>query len=389
MTIDELVIDKPIVIAVEAKPKPIFTLTDEQAKVVDTLVDWASDKKQTTTEKSVGGFAGVGKTITIKAIIDKLDLTDLSIAVASFTGKAVSVLKQKGISRAQTLHSLLYNFDPVTKEFRLVPELTCDVIFVDEASMVNRALYNDLLRFKKKLIWVGDMGQLEPIGDNPNLMARPDLVLTKIHRQAALSPIIQFSRILREGQTYGYGCIPPICPEGEKPQLEIVGYNYYPNYIYSCDQIICAFNKTRHGINRLLREHKGFTNQLEVGDRVICLKNNNKVGVYNGLVCTVARIVDDFGKTYICDLIDEVGTKYTDICMYKAQFGENKIDDMGVSSKSSITYWDYGYCITCHKAQGSEWAEVVVIEEQSTLWDMRRWSYTAATRASKRLVYCR
>lgn len=51
------------------------------------------------------------------------------------------------------------------------------------------------------------------------------------------------------------------------------------------------------------------------------------------------------------------------------------------------THWDYAYAITCHKAQGSEWPKVLVVEERCPLWEMPRWRYTAVTRASEELIY--
>jgi ATP-dependent exoDNAse (exonuclease V) alpha subunit len=69
----------------------------------------------------------------------------------------------------------------------------------------------------------------------------------------------------------------------------------------------------------------------------------------------------------------------------KEQFGHDLIKDF---RSKDLLLFDYAYCITAHKAQGSEWDSVVVLEQISNRWDAKRWRYTAATRAKERLVYC-
>lgn len=292
------------------------------------------------------------------------------------------MLKSKGLYNAQTLHSLLYKYDKEKKEFKPVESIFCDAVIVDEASMVNDEIYNDLMVHGVKVLFVGDNGQLEPIGDNPRLMANPDLSLTKIHRQAEQSTIIQFSKIIRDGKPFKHGKLPK---DAESPELVICGYADAEEYMYSVDQVICGFNSTRHDINKRIRTKKGYTNPLEVGERVICLQNDREAGVYNGLVCTVTSICDESMTSFICNLVDEVGNIYERVVMSKEQFGKNKLNMFGRTAKT--TYWDYGYCVTCHKSQGSEWDSVLVIEEVMPNWEYSRWAYTAVTRASKKLVY--
>jgi len=179
-----------------------ITLTDEQELALAAIVAWQSDTFGKN-EFRLGGYAGTGKTTILKTLLDRL-ATKIPIAVAAFTGKAVHVLQKKGLRQAQTLHSLMYNVETLkggacnfTLKTRLDPEP--NLIIVDEASMISTELYDDLCSFNIKLLFVGDPGQLEPVGDNPNLMKDCDFTLSKIHRQAEDSPIIVFATRIRLG----------------------------------------------------------------------------------------------------------------------------------------------------------------------------------------------
>lgn len=359
---------------------PDIQLTSEQTAARDAAVTFYTDDSASNT-LSIGGYAGTGKTVLIKAILDSLNKIESRplVGISAFTGKAVSVLRRKGINSATTLHSMLYTYDHNIKTFILKSTIPYDLIIIDEASMVNSDLNDDLLSFGKPVIYVGDMGQLEPIGKNPNVMANPDITLTEIHRQAKSSPIIRFSQILREGKPFKYGKL------GE---VEIIQESNIDKYIYDVEQIICGFNLTRHEINAKMREYLGYTDILNVGDKLICLQNNRTKGVYNGTIGKV-KAINDLGTFVIdVDIEDDTGTLYERIKIDRTQLGTNKKEDLK-RLKSDITQWDYGYAITCHKAQGSEWESVLVLEQIAETWNYNRWAYTAATRASTKLVYCR
>ena len=335
----------------------------------------------------LGGYAGTGKTTVIKEISKRLrDLPDeerKTPNICAYTGKAVSVLIRKGLVHSRTLHSLMYK--PIREDDKIigwerVADILGDMTIVDEASMINTELYRDLCSFKKKILFVGDIGQLEPVGDNPYIMATPDLTLTEIHRQAALSPIVQFSVILRNGAGFSYGSI------GDA--LHIVPKSTHSNYMYDVDQVICGLNATRHAFNSMIRTKKGFSATIEEGDRLICLKNDKNRGIYNGLMANVTRVHDTNSiKKIVCTLRTEDGTELPALPIYRAGLGAN-IPSWDMKT-TDLTFWDYGYAITAHKAQGSEWDTVMVYEESVGSWDYRRWTYTAATRAAKKLIYCR
>jgi len=362
-----------------------LSFTDDQQHALDFILDWYSVKDHPKNHMSLGGYAGTGKSTVLKEISARLKALDAStkVGVAAFTGKAVSVLRNFGVREAQTLHSLLYTpvFDDNGRviDFVPVPDIDKDLVIVDEASMVNGSLYNDLNKYKTRVLFVGDPGQLEPIGNDPALMANPDIVLQQIHRQAKGSSIIAFSQVIREGKDFKHGKL---------PGLIVAPLRSSNDYIYGCDQVICGFNKTRHAINAAIRKFKNFDELLNVGDRVICLQNKPNLGLYNGLIATVTAVREDIFSSHnlVVDVKDELGNELKDIKMLRKQFGVNKIEDQ--RSSREVSLWDYAYAITCHKAQGSQWDKVVVIEEVVSDWNIQRWAYTAVTRAAKELVYC-
>ena len=152
-------------------------LSEEQKHVIREIMGFKKN------ELRIGGLAGTGKSTVIKHLAELLP----RFAVCAYTGKAASVLRKKGIDRAQTIHSLIYKAYTDEKNqvrFSLSPSLDCEWIIVDEASMVSEAIYRDLKWFGKPMVFVGDHGQLEPIGDKFNLMDDPDLRLETIHRNA-------------------------------------------------------------------------------------------------------------------------------------------------------------------------------------------------------------
>jgi ATP-dependent exoDNAse (exonuclease V) alpha subunit len=263
-------------------------------------------------------------------------------------------------------------------------------VIVDEASMLNSQLYNDLLSFNLPILFVGDPGQLPPVGDNPNVMARCDITLSKIHRQAELNPIIRFASDLRTGNMWGYG--QHKIADSDVIALDIRNKSSSMDVLLEVDQVITAFNKRRLEINRLLRETYNFTEPVVIGDKLICLRNNRDKGLFNGLILKVTKVHQPTPTCYVADLIDDLGQTWSDIHMLKKGFngGFDTKNDI-FPSGNEVTLFDYGYCITCHKSQGSEWDSVLVLEQwaHEKLWSMPRWQYTAATRAAKKLIYVR
>lgn len=361
-----------------------LTLTDEQQLALNKLLEFI--KEPLATEFRLGGYAGTGKTTLIKTLLKLLRELKKRAIVCAFTGKAVNVLQRKGVA-SQTMHSLMYNFEETlkgefsfTKKYRLEGEP--DVIIIDEASMISVELYNNLLSFGKKCIFVGDPGQLEPVGDNPNLMSRTDFVLTKIHRQAELSPIITLASRVRAGNAIIISR--PVEGLTIRSKRETITS---PEFL-KADQVICARNKTRQAMNSALRAYLVRpAGELIVNDKIICLRNNRNFGVFNGQIFFVKEIKRTDSTMQDVLVEDEIGKMYQ-FPVWRLPF-QKEVDPKRDVVPKRMVYCDFGYVITCHKSQGSEWDNVIVYDEYMPpqVWSMARWRYTAITRAAKQLTY--
>jgi len=377
-------------------------LSPDQAKAVEEILEWFHK----TTEKriSLAGFAGTGKTTIIAEILGRLSLKYI-VRVCAPTGKAASVLRHKGVS-ATTLHKLVYapetacsrcfkavnaikGFDrkircPDCKTTSIkirwvrVPLIEADLVIVDESSMLNQSMVEDIEALTGKILYVGDHGQLEPIGKDPRIMREPDIRLEKIHRQAAQSGIIQLAHHMRRGSS-------PNNWQGEFGDARVVGISkLIPRVLARYDIVLCGYNKTRKSVNAAIRGFLGYIGPLpQVGERLICLQNDSDLGIYNGLLVTVIAERKSYELPRY-DLVDDAGNEYFDIQMIPDQFSEEKKIEY---SPKGIGLFDFGYCLTVHKSQGSEWDSVAVIEQIARGWDPARWRYTAATRAAKKLEY--
>lgn len=370
------------------KAPPELTLSKQQEEVIQKILDWflnGRDLVSREDEFRLGGFAGTGKTTIIKYIKYHQTLRAYA-AVCAFTGKAVYVLQKKDI-RATTMHALMYNVVPIGKgqiEFQLKEYLdpNPDLIIVDESSMVSGELYRHLKSFGKPILFVGDPGQLEPVGkDNPNLMRETDYTLTQIHRQAEQSPIIQFATKVRLGEM-------PNPRYTHQEGLIIKPKKLNASEAIEFDQIICATNKTRTALNEKIRAYKEFApGGIVVGDKLMCQRNNTSYGVFNGMIFYVDKIKEDKADHWLCTVSDGVGNLKHNLPIWKLPF--RVVLDKDTYVPREVIHCDYAYAITCHKSQGSEWDKVLVFDEwmPPKIWDMNRWRYTAITRAAKELTY--
>lgn len=342
-------------------------ITEEQKKVIKDIIINIKNKQIIT----LGGLAGVGKSTIINILNKKLK----NFAVVAYTGKATNVLRQKGIKQAQTIHNAIYKPITENEETNWIKidryELGFDGFIVDEASMVGKEIHEDLASYEKPIIYIGDHGQLEPIGSKFNLMENPDYKLETIHRNAG--EIAHFANHLRMGKK-------PSSFKSEKKVI-IIDKNTITEEDYcNCDQIICAFNKTRAKINELVRENLGISNKmLDIGEKIICLKNNKNLKIFNGMQGVVKKIYKNNRINFICG--DEVFKK---ILIDYNQFGKEKNE---FDFHDDENPFDYAYAITAHKAQGDSFNRVIVIEERCDKWDHKKWSYTSASRAKKLLVW--
>lgn len=340
-------------------------LSEEQKHVIRKVLSFPKD------EQKISGYAGTGKSTVIKHLAELLP----TFAVCAYTGKAASVLKKKGIERSQTIHSLIYKAytdEEYKVRFSLAPGLECEGIIVDEASMVSEGIYRDLRWFGVPMIFVGDHGQLEPVGDKFNLMAEPDYRLEAIHRNAG--EIAHFAQHIRMGfRPSGWQF------KGSGEKIKFVPRAGYGEVVHKVDQVICAFNKTRAEINRTRRKGLNIHSEMPcAGDRVMCLKNAKQMGLFNGMQ---AEVVEAYGNDCFHIRSDDVEVE--------VQFEPRTFNQVKYEfEQDGPIPFDYAYAITAHRAQGSEYDKVMVIEQRCDLWDHKRWAYTAASRAKELLYWC-
>src|SRR3954471_14152824 len=225
------------------------------------------------------GYAGTGKTTLARHLAEAVDGT---VLFAAFTGKAALVMRSKGCERASTIHSLIYKTRESGEEipsFDLwddAPASKASLIVIDECSMVDAELGRDLISFGVPLLVLGDPAQLPPIqGGGFFTDAEPDAMLTEVHRQAADNPIVRLSMDIREGErlTPGdYGMTSVVTKDAFDPQRAL-----------ETDQILVGRNNTRRAYNGRLREKQNIEDPLPVaGDKLVCLRNNRKKGLFNG-----------------------------------------------------------------------------------------------------------
>jgi exodeoxyribonuclease V len=155
--------------------------------------------------------------------------------------------------------------------------------------------------------------------------------------------------------------------------------------------VLVGTNRTRRRYNQRLRELKGFTAEHpQAGDKLVCLRNDPAKGLLNGSLWKVMTSSKETVKPGINLLVspedDEPGRSVAKIKLLKAQF-EDPEANIPWDTKKRYDDFDFGYALTVHKAQGSQWNNVVLFDESWAFKDMRsRWLYTAVTRAAERLT---
>tara|TARA_R110002126_G_scaffold19188_5_gene72213 strand:+ start:495 stop:1622 length:1128 start_codon:yes stop_codon:yes gene_type:complete len=346
------------------------------------------------------GFAGTGKTTLARHFAEHVDG---DVLFAAFTGKAAQVLRSRGAKNANTIHSLIYrprgeeevedettgktSVTPMFSVNRQSPVGNAALIVIDECSMVDEELGKDLLSFGTPVLVLGDPGQLPPIsGGGYFTEEEPDILLTEIHRQARDNPIIDLAMQVRNGQNLDYGDYGTtrIISKSEVNQ----------ELVLEADQVLVGTNKTRKRYNQRLRILKGFDQPYPIsGDKLVCLRNDPTKGLLNGSLWQVMTAAKETTKPGINVLLrpeeDDMQRGSAKVRLLKAAFEESDVE-IPWTTKKRFDDFDFGYALTVHKAQGSQWNNVVLFDES---WAFRetssRWLYTAITRAVETLTIVR
>ncbi|MCB1492612.1 MAG: AAA family ATPase [Rhodobiaceae bacterium] len=359
----------------------------EQDKALVAVSRWLAEKPGAGGAPQVFrlfGFAGTGKTMLAKHIAEGIDGT---VKFAAFTGKAALVMRNRGCDGAQTIHSLIYrarDTDTETPQFQLwdnAPVSNASLIIVDECSMVDAELGNDLLSFGVPLLVLGDPAQLPPVsGGGFFTEAEPDVMLTEVHRQARDNPIIHLSMAVRAGEA--------LLP-GSYGETEVVPRNEFDgDRVLAADQVLVGRNATRRAYNARYRERLDIGEILAVADdRLVCLRNNRRIGLFNGSLWKVDQVVSKRAGQMKLRLIpeDDFAARPVTVSVRQECF-MGGLEDLDWTQRKGFEEFDFGYVLTVHKAQGSQWDDVVLFDESRAFREHRqRWLYTGITRASERL----
>lgn len=355
----------------------------------------------------ITGGPGTGKTTTVNAIIAVLETQADVVLLAAPTGRAAKRMAELTGRKASTIHRLLeVSYTPGSDMPRFAKNaenpLRCDVLIVDEMSMVDAMLFESLLAAMKpstRLVMVGDADQLPSVGPGNVLKGAiesgvvPVVSLTKIFRQAAASLIVSNAHRIVEGQlpqkggkeddyfflrAYGTDCRKLVC--------QLVSQRLPASYEMDPVrdiQVLCPGRKGALGTEEMNRNLQGLLNPsgsgktelhwggrlFRLGDKVMQIKNNYDLpftrtdgepgaGAFNGDIGYIEKIVPGSGITVQCE-------------------------DRYVSyTQDDLHELELAYAITIHKSQGSEFEAVVIpISETPPQLRYRNLIYTAVTRA--------
>jgi ATP-dependent exoDNAse (exonuclease V) alpha subunit len=331
------------------------------------------------------GYAGTGKTTLARHVAEGVGG---NVVYAAFTGKAAHVMRGKGCTDAGTIHSLIYRMrgeDETGPSFVLNRESAAAkaaMIVIDECSMVDEEIGKDLLTFGKPVLVLGDPAQLPPVaGGGFFTEAEPDVMLTEVHRQAADDPIIRLSMAVREGGTLAYG------DYGESAVIS--RRDLEPDAVIGADTVLVGRNNTRRAYNGRIRELLGRTVQTPVvGDTLVCLKNDRKRGLLNGSIWHVDKVRPERKGLlrYTLSADEDMRGKGRTVVTINPAYFDGTSETLTPAERKRSDAFDFGYVLTVHKSQGSQWDDVVLFDESFAFREnATRWLYTGITRAAKRI----
>ena len=353
----------------------------------------------------IAGYAGTGKSTLVQYIIKEIFPNPIDrlekVSYCCYTGKASLVLSQKGCP-ATTAHRLVYKsrelpngtFIHYPREYPENENLK--VVVVDEISMLEKEMWDILISWDVHIICLGDPEQLPPLHESNKILDNPHIFLDEIMRQEEGSEIIDLSMMIRELNS----CY-PIGYKGKEVSI-ISKRDLTQDILLSVDQVICGKNITRRNLNSFMRRAiygDKYSNLPLNRDKIICLKNYCEFDLVNGEIGIIVNpkvVRDRYIKNNVVEADFNTGySSYHGLKMDKQLFeiGESCITESmrrRLEKCERPLEFDYGYAITCHKAQGSQWDSILIYDEYlGDRENHRKWLYTAVTRACKKLIICK
>ena len=417
-----------------------LVLSPAQAQAIAAIETWFRTRTHEQQVFRLFGYAGSGKSTIIAEAMGIMGLEVMTpgrsggVLFAAYTGKAALVMTRKG-TPASTIHSLIYRVSETTPEEieRVTEELAAlerdlprmlpaerrfaetqirqlgmrlsdiheprfllndrsllrdaDLLVLDEVSMVDEVMARHLLAFGKPILVLGDPGQLPPVkGTGFFTEQAPDIMLTEIHRQAKDSPILRLATMAREGVPIPHGA-------HDNNVWKMSRHDIAPAQMLSGGQVICGTNATRRSLNTAMKNAAGFKADYPIGagEKIICLKNRHDLGLINGMFLRLSdvRKAPNVPSAFIARAETEDGTPIAGEHMFwRGDYEDHVCFDPNRSRRDwqqirTLIQTTWGWAITTHKAQGSQWATVIVFDDGfgRTAEDRNRWLYTAITRA--------
>jgi hypothetical protein len=428
----------------ESRTNPLNYTTDQTKALMDVqkLID---DNKQA--YYLLAGYAGTGKTTIAENIANYSTASGRPVIIMAPTNKAAKVLNDKlkaaGVqsTEAVTIHRAIYGEpDPITGEWIPKADLKSALVIVDESSMISKSVMDDLLSNTKDrnniLVFMGDSFQLEPVGEDPGLftgkvkeIGDSKSELKEVRRQSLDSNILKIATVTRTDD------------KAYIPSESIANFEISPskakfvadfrNAIAAGESAVAivATNNERMIMNQAARMSKFGANKqvIEEGESVISVANSTdfpnaetftlvtlegeptvhpitfetrdgKKTTYD-MHFTYFRTQDGRSrKMFFFPTLDKPSIYHSEILKAIRESNPSLFESLdngmdiiatkkGYKLSPNIIVGTYGYAVTAHKSQGSQWEKVFVNQNYvAPTWNAARWYYTAITRSSKDVI---
>lgn len=412
-------------------------LSADQRAAIELVVDWFHGRPGPADGAgyfSLAGPAGSGKTTVTGMIVRRLKLQPAQVALLAPTGKAVEALKPRlplgWKSRARTLASFLWKwqfkgYQGEDNEFvnhgakPVDPQVA--LVIVDEASMVTGHDLKALSRYAR-VLFTGDPDQLPPVVEDgvadpeagsSDVLESPHARLAVVHRQEAGSSIRSTAEAARAGRYPDFGPSPDGRVLHLSEEFGHFGVEQLRRFVDESDVILTQRNSMRVAINEYVRRRRGFmTSPIDfapkAGEILVCSENfqhpAKRIRVANGervviqnVLGTVCRREEDGEEILDYQVVAHPEGRESDVAEWTIssqmlagdQIRGSVLVTRHVSGpRSNVLRADWGYALTVHKAQGSEWSRVVIVDDLNPDHKVpqNKWHYVAYSRAIDLLV---